>query len=66
MLEHGFLENIKKLYKYYENYLTNNKQYKAILETEMVSTSEEFTYKSPMVPIQYMTVKNSSAIKSLH
>ena len=39
------------------------KQCKAIIEAEMLSTPEIFTDNSPMSPIQSVTVKNPSARK---
>ena len=55
--EHRCLENIKKLYKYYGK-CDDKKQYKAIIEAEMVSNNEAFTDNNPMSPSQYMTVKS--------
>ena len=60
--EYIFLENIKKLYKSARK-INDQKQYKDILESEMVSTSKVFTDNSPMVPSQYVTFKRPSARK---
>ena len=54
--EHICLENIKKLYKY-SGKCDNQQQYKAIIETAMVSTTEEFTDNSLMLPGSSVTVK---------
>ena len=64
MYEHIFLENIKKLYKYFGKF-DDQKKYKAILEAAMVSTLKGFTDNSPISPSQYVTVENTSARKSL-
>ena len=64
MYKHRYLENIKKLYTSAGKY-DDQKQYKDILEADMVSTNDRFTYNSPMSPRPYMTFKYSSAIKSL-
>ena len=63
MYEHRYLENIKKLYKSAWKY-DDQQQWKAILETAMISTTEWFTYNSPMSLSQYATAKNTSARKS--
>ena len=42
------------------------KQYKDILEAEIVSTPEVFTNNIPMPPIKSVTVKNYIARQSLH
>ena len=56
MYEHVFLENIKKLYKYYGK-CDDKKQYKAIIEAEMVSTPWGFNDNRPISPSQSVTVK---------
>ena len=64
MYEHICLENTNKLYTSSGN--CDEQQYcKAIIESEMVSTPEEFTENIPMSPRQSVTVKNPSARKSL-
>ena len=65
MYEHWCLKNIKKLYKYTVK-CDDQQQYKSVIGASMVSTPEVFTDNIPMSPIQYVTVKNPSAIKSLH
>ena len=60
--EHRCLENVKKLYKSSGKW-DDQQHYKAIIESEMVSTPEGFTYNSPMSPNQYVTVKNPLARK---
>ena len=55
---------MNKLYKYSVKY-NNQQQYKAILESSVVSILEIFTDNIPMSPGPYVTVKNPSAKKSL-
>ena len=64
MYKHRCLENIKKLYRT-TGKCDDQQQYKAILETAIVSTPEEFTDNSPMSPSQSVTVKKPSARKPL-
>ena len=65
MYEHRFMENIKKSYKS-AGKCDDQQQYKAIIVSSMVSTTEVFNDNSPMSPSQYMNVKNPIAINSLH
>ena len=65
MYEHIYLENIQKLCKY-SGKRDEQEQYKRVIESEMFSTSEEFTDNSPMSHRQYETVKNPSARKPIH
>ena len=60
---HICLESIKTLYKSDEKW-NHQYQYKAIIEAEMVSTPHVLTYKIPMSPIPYMSVKDPSARKT--
>ena len=64
LFEHKFLENIKELYKHAGN-CDDQQQFKDILESAMVSTSEVFAGNSPRSPMTPTSVKNPSAIKSL-
>ena len=64
MYEHRYLENIKKLYKSSGKY-DYQQQYKAIIEAAMVSNPEGFTDNSPISPSQSVTVKHTSARKTL-
>ena len=64
MYERIYLENINKLYKTAGKF-HDKQQYKAVIEAWMVSTPEVFTNNSTILPSQYLTVKNPSAIKSL-
>ena len=64
MHEHICLGIIKKLYKF-SGIRDYQKQYKAIIEAEMVSTPEVFTDKNAILPSQTMTVKKKSARESL-
>ena len=64
MYKHRYLENIKKLYTS-AGKRDDQLQFKAILETSMVSTSEIFTDNSPMSPVPSMIIKKFSAGKSL-
>ena len=57
MYGNTFMENIKKLYKY-DGKCDYQQQYKAILEAEMVTTTEGFTDNSPMSPGPYVVIKN--------
>ena len=50
--------NIQKLYKIAGKW-DDQKQYKDILEAEMVTTPEGCTESSPMSPVPSVTVKNS-------
>ena len=43
----------------------NQQQYKAIIEVEMVSTTDTFNENSPMPPGPYVTARNTSARKPL-
>ena len=62
--EHVCLENIKILYKNYGK-CDDQQHYKAILESEMVSTSEGGTVNITIPSIQYVTVKKTSSRKPL-
>ena len=62
--EHRCLGNIIRLYKF-SCKCDNQQMYKAILEASMAYTPEGFTENSPMLPREYVTVKNPSARKSL-
>ena len=62
--EHVCLENINNLYKSYGK-CDDQQHYKAILESEMVSTSEGGTVNITIPSIQYVTVKKTSARKPL-
>ena len=64
MYEHRCMENINKLYKSVGK-CDDQQQYKDIIEVEMVSTPEGFTNNTQISPSQSVTVKNTSAIKSL-
>ena len=59
------LEKIKKLYKT-AGKCDNQHQYKAMLESAMVSTPEGCTYNILMTPNPYVSTKKPSAIKSIH
>ena len=65
MYEHRCLENIKKFYKY-AGKCNGQQQYKVFLEEVMVYTPEGFNNNSTRSPRQYVTVKYTSSIKSLH
>ena len=56
MYKHRCLENIKKLFKS-SGKCNDQQQYKAIIESLMVSTPEGFTDKILMSPGQSVTVK---------
>ena len=60
MYEHICLESIKKLYKY-SGKCHDQQQYKAILESSMVSTPEGCTDISPISPSQSEPTKKTSA-----
>ena len=62
MYKHRCLENIKKLYTSAGKY-DYKKQYKAIIEAEMVSTTDIFPDNSPISPGTYGTVRNPSERK---
>ena len=62
MYEYRFLKNIKKLYKCSEK-CDDQKQYKEIIESEMVSTTKVFTDNSSMLPREYVTFKRPSTRK---
>ena len=47
LYKHIYMENIKKLYKYSGKY-DDQHQYKAIIESPIVSNTEVFTYNSTM------------------
>ena len=64
LYEHKFLENIKILYKK-SGKCEDQKQFKDILEADMVSTPEGFTNDSPISPMTSSPVKKTSARKSL-
>ena len=64
MYEHRFLENIKKLYKHAGTY-EYQEQYKAIIETALVSTPARCTNNSPMTPNPSVYNKKHSARKPL-
>ena len=64
LYENRCLENIKKLYKSVGK-CDDQQHYKAIIEASIVSTTELFTNNSKIWPVPYVTVKNSSARKSL-
>ena len=59
------MENIKKLYKSAVKYY-GQQQYKAIIESAMISTTDKFTDNGPMSPSQYVTMKNPSAREKAH
>ena len=56
MYEHRYLENVKKLYKSAVK-CDDQQQYKAIIVSTMVSTTDGGTNNIPMSPSQYITVK---------
>ena len=56
MYRHICLENILKLYKC-AGKCDDQHQYKTIIESEMVSSPEEFSDKNPSLPDQYDTAK---------
>ena len=64
MYKHRCTENIKKLYSsaVKSDY---QMQFKAIIKAPMVSTTDRFTYNSPMSHRTTMIVKACSARKSL-
>ena len=64
MYEHRCLENINKLYKYSVK-CDDQLQFKEILESSMVSTTEIFTDNNPMSPGPPMIVKKCSERKSI-
>ena len=64
MYEHICLENINKLYESSGKY-DDQQQYKAIIEAEIIFTTEVFTDNSPMSPSQSVNVKHPRARKSL-
>ena len=63
MYEHGCPENINKLYKY-AGKKDDQQQYKAIIESAMISTPDIFINNIPMSPSQYLTEKNPGTRKS--
>ena len=64
LLEHRFLQNIKKIYQY-AGECDDQQQFKDILEDAMVSTSKGFTNNSPGYPMTPIPVKKNSDRKSL-
>ena len=62
LYEHVFLENINKLCKNSGKF-NNNQQYKVIIKSSMVSTTEWFTDNSPMIPTHSEPTKKPSSIK---
>ena len=62
--EHKCIDNIKKLYKQ-SCKCDKQQQFKDILKSAMVSTSEGFTNNSPISPRTSSPVKKPSAQKSL-
>ena len=64
LFEQICLQNIKKLYQY-SGKCDNHHQFKDILESAMVFTSEVFTNNSPRYPITPTPVKKPSARKPL-
>ena len=56
MYEDRYLKNIKKLYKSTVKY-DDGQQYKAIIESSMVSNPELFIDNSPMPTSQFVTVQ---------
>ena len=62
--EHICLENIKKLYTF-SGKCDDKNQYKTIIEAELVSNPDIFTYNSPMSTGPCVAVINPSARKSL-
>ena len=63
-LEQTNSNNIKKIYQH-AGKCYNQQNLKDILDADMVSTSEEFTYESTNVPMTSTPVKKPSAKKSL-
>ena len=55
--EHKCLENIKNVYKQ-AGKCDCQQQFNGILESDMVSTPEGFTYNSPISPMTSSPVKN--------
>ena len=62
--EHKFLENIKNVYKQARE-CYDQKQFKDIPESAMVSTTEGFTDDSPISPMTSTSVKKPRARKPL-
>ena len=64
LFDHKFLQNIKILYKH-AGKCDNQQQFKYIIESAMIYTTEVFTDNSPRSPITPTPVKKPSARKSL-
>ena len=64
LFEHKCIKNINKIYKH-AGKCDNQQQFKYILEANMVSTTEGFTYNSPRSPRIPTPVKKQSDKKSL-
>ena len=64
LYEKKSLEIIKNLYKQSGKW-NEHKQFKYILDTDMISTTEVFTDEIPIYPMTSTPVKKKSAIKSL-
>ena len=62
--EHKCLENIKILYKK-SGKCDNQKQFKDILESAMISTPKGFTNSSPIYPMTSTPIKKPIPLKSL-
>ena len=63
-IEHKCMNNIKTIYQH-DSKCDYQQKFKDILETDMVSTTEEITNDSPSLPMTKTTVKKRSARKSL-
>ena len=61
LFEHKCLPNIKKLFKY-AGKCDNQQQFKYIIESAMIYTTEVFTDNSPRSPITPTPVKNTYLI----
>ena len=57
---------ILRSYKNSDGKCDDQQQYKAIIETSMVSTTDIFSGNSPIQPSQSMNMKNTSTRKPLH
>ena len=62
LYEHKCTENIKELYKY-DGKCDDQKQFKDILEADMVSSTEGLTYDSPISSRTSTPVNKTSARK---
>ena len=62
LYEHQCLQNINNLYKHAFK-CDEKQQFNNIIEADMVSNPEVFTYKSPIYPMTSTTVKKPSARK---